>query len=529
MNKVFTLGILLCILNLTVCSQNSYKKGWSIIDEKGNVLAHLENNYDSIGVFHNGFAFVSIGDKKSYINSNGEEVSLAKEKELIILHNKNSLTPNSSNKEPHFDYYTTEYVKYSPKKTANKWYFYSKNGMETLTNYQITSVYFSEGLAAVKINNKWGFVNESNTIVIKPMYDIQRHELEFFYSDISRYKNMGFVAFSEGLCPVTVNDSLYYINTKGEKIFSFPPQTYGYNFSEERAIIEKYFVNEGGRHRLKNQYLIDKQGEIIKELPNYEDIGKFSEGLAYVIKDFTEYGSPDANWRYINKDGEEIISLSLKYDDKAYDFLNGLAKIKSNGKYGFIDKTGKEVIIPKYRDIEKIKNSDEEFGLERFDFTTFYIGEMDNEQFDIINPKTQKVIATCAHKPFHISQNGEKSIILIIRNKNDMYYFSLIDENGNELASINESFCQIAQSKTEEILMIIDCDNVKMGLMSINGKIICHPKYDRIDDFQKGLARVLINGKYGFINTVGEEVIPPLFDECSDFSKEGIATIKLNH
>ena len=44
---------------------------------------------------------------------------------------------------------------------------------------------------------------------------------------------------------------------------------------------------------------------------------------------------------YIDKTGSEVVPC--KYD-KAFGFSEGLAKVKKSGKYGFIDKTGREVV-----------------------------------------------------------------------------------------------------------------------------------------------------------------------------------------
>ena len=65
----------------------------------------------------------------------------------------------------------------------------------------------------------------------------------------------------------------------------------------------------------------------------YDWVGDFSEGLA-TVKLNDKYG-------YIDKTGREVIPC--KYDG-INDFKEGLAKVQLNGKIGFIDKTGKEVI-----------------------------------------------------------------------------------------------------------------------------------------------------------------------------------------
>lgn len=68
----------------------------------------------------------------------------------------------------------------------------------------------------------------------------------------------------------------------------------------------------------------------------YDYVGSFSEGLAKVGRGWNrtrEYG-------YIDKSGKEVIPFI--YDD-ADSFSEGLAKVKKDGKEGYIDKSGRWV------------------------------------------------------------------------------------------------------------------------------------------------------------------------------------------
>ena len=69
----------------------------------------------------------------------------------------------------------------------------------------------------------------------------------------------------------------------------------------------------------------------------YDNVGNFFEGLAVV--------GLNMKFGFIDKSGKEVIPL--KYD-WGYDFSNGLAEVRLNNKYGFIDKSGNEVIPLKY-------------------------------------------------------------------------------------------------------------------------------------------------------------------------------------
>ena len=86
-------------------------------------------------------------------------------------------------------------------------------------------------------------------------------------------------------------------------------------------------------------------------LPKYESAKSFSEGLAAV--------QLNGKWGFVNKTGKEV--TPLKYDDvansssysdvlKKGSFSEGLAAVQLNGKWGFVNKTGKEVTPLKYDD-----------------------------------------------------------------------------------------------------------------------------------------------------------------------------------
>ena len=52
-------------------------------------------------------------------------------------------------------------------------------------------------------------------------------------------------------------------------------------------------------------------------------------------------------------------------------------------------------------------------------------------------------------------------------------------------------------------------------------------RYDFAGDFSEGFAEVKLNGKYGFIDKTGREVIPCKYEAAGEFS-EGLAAVKLN-
>ena len=70
-----------------------------------------------------------------------------------------------------------------------------------------------------------------------------------------------------------------------------------------------------------------------KENEESDSIGEFHDGLAKIKK--------NGKWGFVNDKKEIIIQIDYDFAD---DFSEGLAPVKLNGKYGYIDKTGKNII-----------------------------------------------------------------------------------------------------------------------------------------------------------------------------------------
>ena len=174
---------------------------------------------------------------------------------------------------------------------------------------------FEEGLARVKINDKWGCIDETGRVVIPCKYD-------YVYD------------FSEGLAAVKLNEKYGYIDTTGRVVIPFKYDLAN-DFSDGLARVQ---LNEIFSY-------IDKTGREVIPCNNYGWVWDFHEGLA-VVELFGIHG-------YIDKAGREVIPCKYNH---AYDFQEGLAKVQLNGKWGFIDKTGKEVILCKYDDVSDFKD-----------------------------------------------------------------------------------------------------------------------------------------------------------------------------
>lgn len=104
---------------------------------------------------------------------------------------------------------------------------------------------FSEGMAAVEVNGKIGFINEAGEMVIEPQFtsSFPTSSHSFIRVDYNIYKNkvgkdryLKSPYFENGLCPVYIGDELIMIDKTGNRV-ALPPDS---AFAEEdaEAIVE---------------------------------------------------------------------------------------------------------------------------------------------------------------------------------------------------------------------------------------------------------------------------------------------------
>ena len=174
---------------------------------------------------------------------------------------------------------------------------------------------FSEGLAAVKLKDQYGFIAPSGKLVIPARF--------------SKVAN-----FSEGRAVVQLNGRCGYINRQGEVVID-PVFSRCLDFHEGRAVV--YMGN-------RRAGLIDREGKMLIA-PGINRLYHFSGGHGLVR---------DANYRfyYIT---EKAGAYDGYYDD-ATPFHHGVAVVQIGDKWGIINARGMEVIPPKYDAIEDFQN-----------------------------------------------------------------------------------------------------------------------------------------------------------------------------
>ncbi len=314
------------------------------------------------------------------------------------------------------------------------------------------------------------------------------------------------------LIPVKVGDNWGYISQDGK--FAINPQfKKAYTFREGRALIRSADDKYG---------YIDESGKLVIT-PQYKYASVFSEGLAAVTK-------PDQTIEFIDKTGKTAFSLDQTIES-ADPFFEGVARIKVNGKYGYINKEGKIVISPQYTDagmflegvasVEmKVDDKTKEGYIDKegkvvispqFDLAGDFFDDRARIKIDtsygFIDKQGKIVIAPQYSEVFDFNQNCAAV------EQEDVWGF--IDNNGRIV--INPQFKGVYPFTSSGLSIVESANNEKWGVIDKNGKFVVNPQYDEIDGFYDHAAIIKQNDKYGLIDDKGKVLVNPIYSNAEPY------------
>lgn len=181
---------------------------------------------------------------------------------------------------------------------------------------------FTDGLASVYNGDKWGFINTDGKVAIDFRFDV----VESFYNGRATFGQWGGEKMYHGM-----------IDKTGTIIF---PAKYESTFFFDPRFADLSYVMAGGKYGF-----INKAGQIVIK-PIYDEVMPTYENGIFWVKSAGKFF-------LINTKGVQVGGAFEECDH----FSEGLAAVGLNGKYGFVDNTGKLVITPRFSGIrESFKN-----------------------------------------------------------------------------------------------------------------------------------------------------------------------------
>ena len=338
MNKIFSFIILINIVILCSCvrkkEQHLYlikQNGkYGFIDSSGTVK--INPQYLFAHDFQNGLALVVVDTNKKirYGFINSENKFIIKPNLLYFKINRNFLESDKSNSNK--DLIPKDFLFYDSlamflDTLSNNIGYIDKTGDVIIKPIYNEAKHFSNCLAAVYIisdtthisdkypeyHRKWGYINKTGQVVIEPKYTDADEFHEGYASVGLTYSNKAESEFSfETLI----------INKKGIIIGRPLSMTNFYGFNEGFGIIYNWGGWVGGKFAF-----IDKQQNM--KTGWLDDVTYFKYGLAGV--------KIDGKWGYINKEFKFFIAPQF---DAVKPFQSGLAAVKKGSLWGYIDTLG---------------------------------------------------------------------------------------------------------------------------------------------------------------------------------------------
>ena len=380
---------------------------------------------------------------------------------------------------------------------------------------------FSEGLAVIYQDDRYGYADRQGRVVIRPQYRSAE-------------------PFSEGLARVgrlpdaAAPGSIAYIDPSGKTVLAPDGLKQCESFHEGLAPARKQENSKWGYIGRDGKFVIEAQ---------FQEASGFSEGLAAVAVDF--------KWGYINRAGQAVVPPQYL---SARPFREGLAAVltgkdgaEESQRWGFIDASGKMVILNQFSPycLEDFAEGMAHVLLPFRDGPKGYIGH--DGQFVIADAAKRHVGQPLpALEPLGLKPTGE-----------------IAAGTGVKAPQMGD-FCLDSFVFSEGLAAVPGWNGrtYQTGYLDRSGKWFIEPQFSMAGRFSQGIARVQANtngkteifyidrsgnrvdgsqvasrqavlqvfesgGKYGYKNaSTGKVAIEAQWDEAAPFS-EGMACVKL--
>lgn len=392
---------------------------------------------------------------------------------------------------------------------------------------------YKEGELLVTKEGKFGVINIKGNELIDIKYD--KISVDGYYTAENSYKFAGYIV-------TNTTDEGYrygYISYDGKMLlepeYNELSRVIGIIDNENSYILcaknGQYGIMKNEEQLIPNQYQSIEYDESNK-LFTVEISKKFGianlEGKIIVPAEYKQiditgiylYAKNDQGVTVYNADGTQAnIDTSVAILNTS----NEKYKIRINNskgtKYGVINEDGEQVIEEKYNYIEYlfenyfiVSNEQSKLGV---------IDDDDNIKIDINNDLLQKIdganmiqasitsesttklysndmteLCSMTNAKVEVKQNYIK-----IYNDTEIKYFN---KEGKELKNI-----EVYPNNT----LFANKENDKWGFTDKNGNVVVEAKYDKVTEFNEyGFAGVKLDGKWGVVNSKGEEILAPTYN-----------------
>lgn len=471
--------------NITTSSYgNNYivtnKKLYGLANNKGELVSKIK--YDSLGSSHlfNGSYIVKENGKYGLISSKGEEVIPTKYNKIYSRNENITLLKNNKNQ--------IDIIFNKSKKGLNK---------------KIDQVQLYRNLAIVKVNGKYGLINNDVNLpfeydsIYNPSKEPDGYNL--FSSNNNSVKSTSSVQISN-------EDIPYLAIKKGSKVGLA---------SKDGMIIYPVEYDDVFNYHYHGYYTVKKDNK-------YGIFFSKSKSKAKTEVEFEQITSQGYGPLYVSKNKkagifnlEGIQVIPFEYDvDSFYNYDNAGYRVSKNNKQGIIDKTGKVIIEPVYDKIQPLPYGSSDF-----------FSVKNGDKYGIVN-KENKIIVPIDYE--HLIDFNEYFLV----NKYNLR-FGLYDKTGKLIAENKYETIYNTATPDSKIIFLKEFDE-SINLLNSKKELVFQENivdYGYLLNEEKlyspeGRNGIIFvknkKGKYALFNEISEELKSPFdYDEIIQCTNTG--------
>lgn len=334
---------------------------------------------------------------------------------------------------------------------------------------------FDLGLAAVRIGDQHGYINEWGEPIIPIIFEKIRVLApgRFLVRDSRGWSLLNakgesldgppydkVSSFMDGFA-VTKRDSLFGLITEKGLVLSSPRYDQITNFFEGLAMVSRNglwgHIDQNGQEVIALQYdevFVFYQGlSIARKGAYWGYIDRQNKEVLPFVFDHVEYFesgralvSRNGRWGYIDREGNEVIPLIY---DRIHPFHDGMAKVEIGGRQGYLNEAGQTVIEPIYDEIYRFMDGvamvrkDERFGFVRSDGSVLSAPVWDGlltfrdgiarvqigDKFGLINRENEQILA-----PIYDEIGTYEGGMVSVRQGSDWMFLDAMPSGGGPLA-----------------------------------------------------------------------------------------------
>jgi hypothetical protein len=237
----------------------------------------------------------------------------------------------------------------------------------------------------------------------------------------------------------------------------------------------------------------------------------FSSGLAAVRK--------DERWGFIDREGKVVIPIEydafaplaaqsrrVPEEFQCGVFTGDVAVAKKRGKWGVIDRSGKFLVEPKYYGFM--------FAAYRLAPDNTLVSSRDGSWFLSMVEKYVPRIESLGLGPWNLVKQSD----VIVSLKDGKVERIFRNTSPERVVPIRQSAGGLRK------IMIMG----KWGVEDSEGNLVVPAVYQGVGDYSEEMARVKEGEKWGFLDNTGKIAIPVRFVDASDFS-DGFAAVRIGN